>query len=72
MVHFSLSGGVPAVLSGAMISMGRRWRSQVPRSIHPSAWKVGLSCIFEGMIAAHFHKLVVVVEVAGERQVLFS
>src|SRR5215211_9177585 len=34
--------------------------------------RVGLSCIFEGMITARFHKLVVVVEVAGERQVLFS
>jgi hypothetical protein len=36
-------------------------------------WPIGtgLSCIFEGMLAALFHKLVVV-EVAGERQVLFS
>src|SRR5215210_6304328 len=33
---------------------------------------VGLSCIFEGVLAARFHKLVVVVEVAGERQVFFS
>jgi hypothetical protein len=24
------------MLSGAMISIGRRWRSEVPRSIHPS------------------------------------
>ena len=29
-------------------------------------------CIFQWIIAARFHKLVVVVEVAGERQVLFS
>jgi hypothetical protein len=34
------SGWFPVVLGGVMISLWvGRWRSQVPRSIHPSAWK---------------------------------
>jgi len=36
------SGCVPVVLGGAMISVWVGcWRSQVPRFIHPSAWKRG-------------------------------
>jgi len=48
--------------------MADGWASSLRR---PWPIGVGLSCIFEGALAARFHKLVVVIEVAGERQVLF-
>jgi hypothetical protein len=69
----------PAVL--ALIGVGLCGMSalQLVSTLRPSGFacqhapcRVRLCCIFEGMIAARFHKLVVVVEVAGERQVLFS
>ena len=38
----------------------------------PGSIGAGLCCIFEWTLAARFHKLVVVTEVADERQVFFS
>jgi hypothetical protein len=41
-------------------------RTRLPRW-WSGPYRVGLCCIFEGMLAARFHKLVVVIEVADER-----